>query len=91
MGAISPFPTVETRLTWIKACANNRKITQIYLYYLLFSSIENGFMSHIIYPGYSFSSLHSSQFFPTFFPNRATPFLSLLRKEQTLETRTYWF
>lgn len=81
MGAISPFPTVETCLTWIKACVSNRKITQICLYFLLFSFIENGFLSHIIYPDYRFPFLYSYQFFHIFFPNRTTPFLCLIRKK----------
>lgn len=84
MGAISPFPTVETCLTWIKACVSNRKITQICLYFLLFSFIENGFLSHIIYPDYSFPFLYSYQFFHIFFPNRTTPFLCLIRKKTNL-------
>lgn len=68
MGAISPFPTVETCLTWIKACVTNIRITQISLF-LLFSLLKID-SCHIQYILILSSPLYSSQFFPTYFPQQ---------------------
>lgn len=54
-----------------------------YVEFLIFSLIDNRFLSHIIYPDYSFHPPYSN-FFPTSPPLQIHSFLPLIRKHKNL-------